>query len=244
MQAGLSEEVASLQAIRKEKVLVVRHRLEEGSYGIDERLDLALDRLIDGLIAEGELGKMMKEAQDDTSKKKIRILLVDDHAIVRQGLTQLVEAEGDLTVSAEAENAIQALQAVEGQRFDLAIVDISLEGASGLELTEKMKSRCPDMIVLVLSMHDGLLYAQRALQAGAAGYVAKYEAAEKIITAIRHVLAGKIYVSRSKAVRAMSGAASVAAGSLDANTATEIRCLEKPKHGDRKNVQSRLTEPG
>ena len=213
----LSEKSASLPTFRKEKVFAVRRELAEGNYGICERLNLALDRLMDGLIAEGDQGKMMKKAQADTSKDKVKILIVDDHAIVRQGLTQLVEAEGDLTVSAEAENATQALQAVERQRFDLAIVDISLEGANGLELTEKMKSRCPNMIVLMLSMHDGLLYAQRALQAGAAGYVAKYEAAEKIVTAIRQVLGGKIYVSKSKAVRAMSGAVSVAGGGFDAN---------------------------
>ena len=179
----------------------------------------------------------MEKAQKDTRKKRARILVVDDHAIAREGLTKLVEAERDLAVCGEAENADQALEAMEKQQFDLAIVDITLESTSGLELTEKMRSRCPNMVVIILSMHDGLLYAQRALQAGAAGYVAKYEAAEKIITAIRQVLGGKTYVSNSKAIRAMPGAASVAGGSLDANTATEIRSFEKPKHGDRENVR-------
>jgi len=180
----------------------------------------------------------MEKAQKDTCKKRAKILVVDDHAIVREGLTKLVEAERDLVVCGEAENAAQALEAMEKQQFDLAIVDITLESTSGLELTEKMRSRCPNMVVIVLSMHDGLLYAQRALRAGAAGYVAKYEAAEKIITAIRQALGGKTYVSNSRAVRAMSGAASVAGGSLDANTATEIRSFEKSKHGDRENVRS------
>jgi len=99
-------------------------------------------------------------------------------------------------------------------------VDISLEGASGLELTETMKLRCPNMIVLILSMYDGLFYAQRALQAGASGYVGKYEAAEKIITAIRQVLSGKIYVSNSKVVKMMSETNSISDDSLNTNKAT------------------------
>jgi DNA-binding NarL/FixJ family response regulator len=147
---------------------------------------------------------MREKTQCDTGQNKISILVVDDHDIVRQGLIRLIEAEHDLVVCDETENADQALKAIEKQRFDLAIVDISLEGASGLELTETMKLRCPNMIVLILSMHDGLFYAQRALAAGASGYVGKYEAAEKIITAIRQVLSGKIYVSNSKVVKMMS----------------------------------------
>ena len=99
-------------------------------------------------------------------------------------------------------------------------MDISLEGASGLELTETMKLRCPNMIVLILSMYDGLFYAQRALRAGASGYVGKYEAAEKIITAIRQVLSGKIYVSNSKVVKMMSETNSISDDSLNTNKAT------------------------
>ncbi|MHC4581541.1 MAG: response regulator [Planctomycetota bacterium] len=151
----------------------------------------------------------MDKAQINARRKRVRILVVDDHAIVREGLTKLLEAERDLTVCGEAENAAQALRALEEQEFDLAIVDIALEGTSGLELIEDMRSRCPDVVVITLSMHDGSLYAKRALEAGAAGYVAKYEAAEKIVTAIRRVLGGKTYVSDSRAVRAMPGTASV-----------------------------------
>ncbi len=141
---------------------------------------------------------MKLKADNGAGKNKIRIMVVDDHAIVRQGLIKLIETEFDLTVCIEAENANQALKAMDRQEFDLAIVDIFLEGISGLELTAIMKLRSPKMIVLVLSMYEGLFYAQRALQAGASGYVAKYEAAEKIIMAIRHVLSGKIYISDSK----------------------------------------------
>jgi DNA-binding NarL/FixJ family response regulator len=229
---------APLLKVRKDKVLSVRHQLAEGKYGINERLNVALDRLIEGLITKRESRNTMKKAQDDTRKNKTRILVVDDHAIVRQGLTRLIEAECDLQVCSEAENAVQALEAVEKQQFDLAIVDISLEGTSGLELTERMKLRCPNLIVLVLSMHDGLLYAQRALRAGAAGYIAKYEAAEKIITAIRRVLSGKIYVSDSRAVKTMSGAASIIGDELSADNATETRSRNNSKRENPKHAQS------
>jgi len=143
---------------------------------------------------------MNSKIENNLCKNKTRILIVDDHAIVRQGLIKLIDTEFDLMVCFEAENANQALKAIASQEFDLAIVDISLEDMNGLELTQKMKLRRPNLIVLILSMHDGLFYAQRALRAGASGYVAKYEAAEKIITAIRQVLSGNIYISDSKAV--------------------------------------------
>ena len=144
---------------------------------------------------------MKPKSQHSAGINKTRILVVDDHAIVRQGLIKLIETELDLTVCFEAENANQALEAMHRQKFNLAIVDISLEGINGLELTEIMKLHSPNMIVLILSMYDGQFYAQRALRAGASGYVAKYEAAEKIIMAIRQVLSGKTYVSDSKAVK-------------------------------------------
>ena len=147
-------------------------------------------------------------------------MVVDDHAIVRQGLIKLIETEFDLMVCSEAENADQAIKAMAGQQYDLAIVDISLEGMNGLELTEMMKLRSPKMIVLILSMYEGLFYAQRALRAGASGYVAKYEAAEKIITAIRIVLSGKIYVSNSKMVKSLSEATSIIDDSRNTNKAT------------------------
>jgi DNA-binding NarL/FixJ family response regulator len=139
--------------------------------------------------------------QHSASKNKTRILVVDDHAIVRQGLIKLIETELDLTVCFEAENANQALETMQRQEFDLAIVDISLKDINGLELTKIIKLRNPNIIVLILSMYDGLFHAERSLSAGASGYVAKYEAAEKIITAIRQVLSGKTYVSNSKAVK-------------------------------------------
>ena len=158
---------------------------------------------------------MKKKVHREPSRKRARILVVDDHVIVRQGLMKLINEEPDLMVCAEADNASQALEALDKQHIDLAVVDISLEGMSGLELTEIMKSRRPDLIVLILSMHDGLLYAQRALRAGAAGYVAKHEAAETVIAAIRQVLSGKIYVSNSKVAQMLSDTAADDSGGLD-----------------------------
>ena len=163
---------------------------------------------------------MKSKAQHGAGKNKTRILVVDDHAIVRQGLIKLIETEFDLMVCSEAENADQAIKAMAGQQYDLAIVDISLEGINGLELTEMMKLRSPKMIVLILSMYEGLFYAQRALKAGASGYVAKYEAAEKIITAIRLVLSGKIYVSDSKMVKNISETTSIINDGINTNKAT------------------------
>ena len=129
-----------------------------------------------------------KKEQHEKSESKTRILIVDDHPVVRQGLIQLINYEPDLVVSAEAESATQALEVLGKDTFSLAIIDISLDGTSGLELTEQIKLQFPSLPVLILSMHDDLLYGHRALRVGAAGYVAKYEAAGKIVTEIRRIL--------------------------------------------------------
>lgn len=142
-----------------------------------------------------------KEGQHDKGKYKTRILVVDDHTVVRQGLTLLINQEPDLVVCAEAENATQALEAIEKKQIDLAIVDISLDGTNGIQLTEKIKSQRPHLPVLILTMHDEALYAKRAFQAGAEGYVTKHEAAETIITAIRLMLSGKDYIGERMAQR-------------------------------------------
>jgi DNA-binding NarL/FixJ family response regulator len=136
-----------------------------------------------------------KKEQHEKSESKTRILIVDDHPVVRRGLMQLINHEPDLVVSAEAENADQALEALEKESVDIAIVDISLNGTNGIQLTEKIKSKYPDLPVLILTIHDEALYAKRALEAGAKGYVNKREAAETVISAIRLVLIGKNYMS-------------------------------------------------
>ena len=135
----------------------------------------------------------------DSRESKTRILIVDDHSIVRRGLIQLINQESDLVVCAEAENAEQALEAVTEQQVDLAVVDISLTGTNGIKLTEKIKEQRPHLPVLILTMHDEARYADSAFQAGARGYVTKQEAAETIITAIRLVLRGQRYLSKTRA---------------------------------------------
>jgi DNA-binding NarL/FixJ family response regulator len=143
----------------------------------------------------------MPETNDQTK----RILVVDDHPIVRQGIRSLLEHEGDLTVCCEAENAAAAIDIVTGARPDVAVIDISLEGTDGVELTKAIRAQRPTLPILIMSMHDESLYAERALRAGANGYVMKQEVAEKIVEAIRHVLRGEVYVSEEIRQRILMG---------------------------------------
>jgi DNA-binding NarL/FixJ family response regulator len=120
---------------------------------------------------------------------------VDDHPIVRQGLALFIEREPDLMVCGEAEDATSALQAIRDSTPDFVILDISLDGRDGLELLKTLRVRHPNLPVLVLSMHDESVYAERSLRAGANGYIMKQEAADKVITAIRQILGGDVYLS-------------------------------------------------
>lgn len=127
---------------------------------------------------------------------KCRILVVDDHPIVRHGIVQLLNNQPDFECRLEADNADAALEVLREQSVDLAIVDISLPGLSGLDLIRRMRSGNAALPVLVLSMHEESVYADRALAAGARGYVMKHEATEKLIDAARKLLAGGLYLSR------------------------------------------------
>ncbi len=138
------------------------------------------------------------------STHQTSVLLVDDHPIVRQGLAELIEQEPDLSVCGEAENASEALQMIAALQPDIAIVDISLQGTSGIELIKDVKARYPHLPMLVLSMHDETLYAERVLRAGARGYVMKEEATEKLMAAIHKVLSGQIHLSEKMATRLLS----------------------------------------
>jgi DNA-binding NarL/FixJ family response regulator len=126
---------------------------------------------------------------------KKRVLIVDDHPILRKGLSMLINQEPDLTVVAEADNAQRALEMIEKHKPDMLIVDISLPGIDGIELIKTVKLSHRDLPSLVVSMHDESLFAERALRAGARGYIMKQEALEKVLVAIRRVLAGEIFVS-------------------------------------------------
>ncbi|MHB8108943.1 MAG: response regulator [Syntrophorhabdaceae bacterium] len=124
-----------------------------------------------------------------------KILIVDDHPILRKGLALVINQEPDLVVFAEAENAQQAIETVEKDVPDMAIVDISLPGIDGIELIKELRLRRKEIPVLVVSMHDETLYAERSLRAGARGYIMKQEALDKLLIAIRKVLEGEIFVS-------------------------------------------------
>jgi len=132
-------------------------------------------------------------------KNKKRVFLVDDHPLVREWLTNLINQQPDLSVCGEAESAPHAIQAIAATRPDVVIVDISLKDSSGIELIKDLKQSHPDGKVLVLSMHDESHYAARALRAGARGYVMKRETTRKVIDAIRRILEGKVYVSENVA---------------------------------------------
>lgn len=142
-------------------------------------------------------------ARSDQASKR-SVLIVDDHPVVRQGLAQLINQEKDLEVRGHAEDAYQAMQAIKEVRPDMVIVDLSLKDTSGMDLIKDMKIQYPSLPILILSMHDESLYAERALRAGARGYIMKHEATERVITAIRRVLAGQIYVSDSMAAKMVS----------------------------------------
>lgn len=147
---------------------------------------------------------MTAEPKKADSNARAKILLVDDHPIVRQGLAELIEQEDDLVICGEAQSGFEALQAIATAKPDLAMVDISLQGTNGLELIKQIKAGHSDVPVLVLSMHDETLYAERALRAGARGYVMKEEATARLITAIRRVLSGEIYLSERMSARLLS----------------------------------------
>ena len=126
---------------------------------------------------------------------KIRVLLVDDHAVVRFGIAQLINRQPDMMVCGEEEDASRAMGAIESLKPNLVIADISLKDSSGLELMRNIKAQHAGMPVLVVSAHDESIYAEIAFRAGALGYLMKEEALEKIVTAIRRVVSGAIYVS-------------------------------------------------
>jgi DNA-binding NarL/FixJ family response regulator len=145
---------------------------------------------------------MDKKPAEETSNKH-RIFIVDDHPLVREGLANLINEQDDLMVCGEAEDAAQALAGIGLTRPDLALIDISLKTASGLELVKDLGAQFPLVALIVLSMHDELLYAERVLRAGARGYVMKRETTKDVLTAIRQVLRGDVYVSE-RVVNAMA----------------------------------------
>jgi len=130
-----------------------------------------------------------------SAPKRARILIVDDHPMVRERLAEIISREGDLAVCGEAEDRAGAFQAVKNRSPDLVIVDLTLKDSDGLELIKDIHARWPHQAMLVVSMHDESLYAERVIRAGALGYITKQEATRNILVAIRRVLAGHIYLN-------------------------------------------------
>jgi DNA-binding NarL/FixJ family response regulator len=147
-------------------------------------------------------GKSVKKSAD------VRVFIVDDHPIVRQGLRQLVEHEPDMMVCGEAESAVEGLRNIGKCRPDIAVVDLTLKDGNGLDLTRDIRTRYPQTRVLVLSMHDAAIYAERALRAGAMGYLMKEEATELVIGALRTILRGEVFLTESIAQRMLQKVAS------------------------------------
>ncbi|HDY89838.1 MAG TPA: response regulator transcription factor [bacterium] len=139
----------------------------------------------------------MNTGKDQDMKIKQKVFLVDDHPIVREGLSQLISREKDLAVCGEAGDISSALQSIANSKPNVVVVDLTLESGSGLRVIENIKYDNPDLPVLVLSMHDESVYAERCIKAGARGYIMKQEPSDKMISAIRNVLEGKLYVSSS-----------------------------------------------
>ena len=162
-----------------------------------------------------------KRGQAGTAPKKVRIMVVDDHPIMREGLTRVIEEAGDLAVCAQAESIQRALELIEKTEPGLIIVDIGLGGTNGLELIKDVKARHPKLPVLVHSMHEEQVYAQRSLQAGARGYLMKQEPAAKLLQAIRQVLSGEIYLSETMTRRMLHRVA----GSPSGKGLSPVECL-------------------
>lgn len=138
---------------------------------------------------------MTPKPQMAPTAKKFKVLLIDDHPIVRQGLALLISREADLTVCGEAEGARSGLHAVATLNPDIVVLDLSLSGPDGLDVLKEIRMKSGDLPVLILSMHDESIYAERALRAGANGYIMKQEATEKVLVAIRRILHGDVYLS-------------------------------------------------
>jgi len=163
-----------------------------------------------------------------------RVLIIDDHPVVRLGIRQMIAGEPSLEVCGEAESMEGALRACETTQVDLALVDLSLGSTSGLELIKELHERHPQLPILVLSMHDESLFAQRALRAGARGYLQKHEAIEGLIAAIKQVVSGKVYVSDSVAQQVLAGLRGTTpapADQLATLTDREIQVLERVGRG-------------
>ena len=171
-------------------------------------------------------------ARKTTSTKSTaaRVLVIDDHPVVRQGFSELIDQTTDLKVCGQAQDATSAREMLGATNPDVLVLDLSLEGASGLDFLESLKATHPKLPVLVLSMHDESLYAERALRAGARGYIMKERPIQEVMTAIRRVLAGEIYLSDKMSARllrrAVMGEAAGTTSAVESLSNRELQVFE------------------
>lgn len=174
-------------------------------------------------------------APASTGKSTTRILIVDDHPIVRQGLRMTIEGESDLTVCGEAEGLAQAMKLFRETQPDVVIVDISLENGSGIELVKELTAQRKDLKILVCSMHEESLFAERALRAGAKGYINKEQATEKLLVAVRRVVSGRVYLSEQMThrmlYRQVGASDEPPKSSIEALSDRELEVFEQIGHG-------------
>jgi len=160
---------------------------------------------------------------------------VDDHPLMRQGVAQLINAQPDMVVCGEAEDAPSAMKGMEESQPDAAIIDISLRGANGIELIKNLKALYKFLPILVLSMHDEAVYAQRILRAGALGYVMKQDAAEKVVIALRRIMSGEIYVNEKVGSQmlhqALTGRGKADTSPIDRLSDRELEVIQKIGEG-------------
>jgi DNA-binding NarL/FixJ family response regulator len=150
----------------------------------------------------------MTAIENSGKNKTTRILLVDDHPVVRDGFAEVINREPDLNVCAAADDRVGALQAIETTRPGLVVIDLTLRNSSGMELIKDIHSRWPKLLILVVSMHNENLYAERVLRAGARGYITKQQATRDILQAIRKVLSGGVYLNETTGAAVLARLAS------------------------------------
>jgi DNA-binding NarL/FixJ family response regulator len=173
--------------------------------------------------------------QADTLRPTVNVLLVEDHPMFRERLASVISKRGDMAVCAEADNVNDALRLAESLHPDIAIVDITLRGSNGLDFLKDLKARGIGLPVLVLSMHDEAIYAERVLRAGARGYITKYEASSEVMAAIEQVLNGEVYLSRQMTTRMLgrfSGGKKDDANDVSALTDRELDVFQRIGRGE------------
>lgn len=166
--------------------------------------------------------------------KRARIVIIDDHPLVRERLTEIFNREPDLLVCGEAQDRAGGVQAIKDSSPDLVIVDLTLKDSDGLELIKDIRARWPKIMVLVVSMHDESLYAERVIRAGASGYITKQEATRDILVAVRRVLEGRLYLNDKAAthlIKRVTGTSSVPADPAESLADRELQVFELTGHG-------------